>query len=205
MIISRTVLLVAILLLSASYGFAESTKDPKMAEGSLGIVEFETSCDKSVAGDFNRGVALLHHMMYKQAEQVFTQIAAKDPNCAMAYWGIAMTQLHPLWAPPSKEELAKGLGAVNTAKSKNPPTRREKDYVSAIELFYADFDTKDHKTRIVLWESGQKNVMNSNPEDADAVAFYALSHLATAPKADKTFSNQKESGAMLEELQKKDP
>ena len=205
MIISRTILLAAILLLSASMGLAEAAKDSKMAEGSLGVVTFENSCSDSVADDLNRGVALLHHMMYKQAEQVFVGITEKDPDCAMAYWGIAMTQFHPLWAPPSKEELAKGLGAVNTAKSKNPPTRREKDYVSAVELFYIDYDTKDHKSRIALWEAGQKNLMNSNPDDVDAVAFYALSHLATAPKADKTFAHQKESGASLEEQLKTAP
>ncbi|NIP56214.1 MAG: hypothetical protein GWO08_22785, partial [Gammaproteobacteria bacterium] len=98
-----------------------------------------------------------------------------------------------------------GLDAVNTAKSKNPPTEREQAYISAVEAFYVDHHEKDHKARIALWEQGQKNVMEANPDDEDAVAFYALSHLATAPKADKTFSQQKESGAILEELHKKVP
>lgn len=202
MILSRLVVLALILLFSINSSFSQDTK---MAEGSLGVVEFETSCDESVAADFNRGVALMHHMMYGQAEKVFAQIAEKDPNCAMAYWGIAMTQLHPLWAPPSEEELDKGLDAVNTAKSKNPPTKREQAYISAIELFYVDHHEKPHAERIVLWEDGQRTLMEAYPDDADAVSFYALSHLATAPKADKTFKHQQESGAMLEELQKTAP
>ena len=205
MIIMRFVLFIGVLLLSLNSTFAESEKDSKTAQGSLGVVEFEISCSDSVSDDFNRGVALLHHMMYKQAEQVFTEISEKDPECAMAYWGLAMTQVHPLWAPPSKEELSKGLTAVNTAKSKNPPTQREQAYITAIQGFYDGFETKDHPTRIAIWSEGQKKVMESNPDDEDAIAFYALSNLATAPKADKTFSHQKKSGAMLEELYIKAP
>ncbi len=152
---------IAVILLGMNMAFAEDAKDSQTAQGSLGVVEFETSCSDLVTDDFNRGVALLHHMMYKQAEQVFTEISEKDPDCAMAYWGLAMTQLHPLWAPPSKEELAKGLFAAKTAQSKNPPTEREQAYVTAIIGFYDDFETKDHPARIEIWEEGQKEVMQS--------------------------------------------
>lgn len=203
--ISKIVLFIVIALFSITSANAEDPKDSSKAQGSLGVVEFETSCSEAVAADFNRGVALLHHMMYKQAEQMFTEIIEKDPECAMAYWGLAMTQLHPLWAPPSKEELARGLFAVKTAQSKNPSTEREQAYVSAIQGFYDGFETKDHPTRIAIWEEGQKNIMETYPDDVDAAAFYALSHLATAPKADKAFSHQKASGAILEELYIKAP
>ncbi|GJM14853.1 MAG: hypothetical protein DHS20C13_01800 [Thermodesulfobacteriota bacterium] len=205
MFLYRATLFLGVLVLTLNSSFAESVINSQTAKGLLGIVEFETSCSDSVGEDFNRGVALLHHMMYKQAEQVFTEISEKDPDCAMAYWGLAMTQVHPLWAPPSKEELAKGLSAVKTAKSKNPQTEREQDYISAVEGFYDGFETKDHPTRIAIWEENQKKVMEANPNDVDAAAFYALSHLATAPKADKTFAHQKESGALLEELYIKAP
>ncbi len=203
--ISTYIYIIAAFLLGLNVAIAEDAKDSQTAQGSLGVVEFETSCSEAVSDDFNRGVALLHHMMYKQAEQVFTEISEKDPECAMAYWGLAMTQLHPLWAPPSKEELAKGLFAAKTAQSKNPPTEREQAYVFAIMGFYDGFETKDHPTRIAIWEEGQKKVMEDNPDDEDAVAFYALSHLATAPKDDKMFTHQKESGAILEELYVKVP
>ncbi|NIP56215.1 MAG: hypothetical protein GWO26_30355, partial [Phycisphaerae bacterium] len=66
----RTILVVTVFLLTAGFAVAETAKDSKTVEGSLGVVEFETSCSDAVAGDFNRAVALLHHMMYKQAEQV---------------------------------------------------------------------------------------------------------------------------------------
>lgn len=205
MTIFRFILVLVFVLLLQNSAFAEAEKEAKAAQDSLGVVEFQTSCRDAVAADFNRAVALLHHMMYKQAEQVFTEITEKDPDCAMGYWGLSMTQVHPLWAPPSKEEIARGLFAVKTAQSKNPPTEREQAYITAIQGFYEGFETKDHPTRIAIWEEGQKKVMESNPDDVDAAALYALSHLATAPKADKTYAHQKASGAILEELYIKAP
>ena len=74
------------------------TPSDLIGQDDLGTVEFETSCSPQVEADFERGLALLHHMMYEQAEDVFNGVAADDPACAMAYWGRAMTQLHPLWA-----------------------------------------------------------------------------------------------------------
>lgn len=79
---------------------------------------------------------MLHHMMYRQAEKEFKTVAELDPDCAMAYWGVAMTQFHPLWAEPSKEELTKGEEAVRKAKALKPPTKREQDYITAVEAFY---------------------------------------------------------------------
>ncbi len=172
---------------------------------SLGKVEFSISCSPKAQETFNSGVALLHHMMYAQAGNEFQKVAELDPGCSMAYWGIAMTLFHPLWAPPSEDELKKGQAAVEKAKQLIPKTPREQGYVSAVEAFYDGWQTKDHKTRIEAWREGQKKVLKNNPEDIDAGAFYALSLLATAPKKDKTFKNQKEAGFMLEELHEKAP
>jgi hypothetical protein len=54
---------------------------------------------------FTRGVALLHSFGYEEAAQVFSEIGAAEPNCGMAYWGVAMTYYHPVWAPPTREFL----------------------------------------------------------------------------------------------------
>ena len=81
----------------------------------------------------------------------------------MAYWGIAMTHFHPLWAPPSQEELKKGWAAVEQAKALTPPTAREQAYIAAVEAFYRDWATVDHSTRIAAWEAIQKKVHKANP------------------------------------------
>src|ERR1700741_2606301 len=65
----------------------------------LGTVNFPTSCSPQTQKDFERAVALLHSFAYSAAEKAFREIAAKEPDCAMAHWGVAMTYFHPLWEP----------------------------------------------------------------------------------------------------------
>ncbi len=60
-----------------------------------------------------RATTLLHNMMYIQAEALFNQAAMADPQCAMAQWGIAMANFHPLWpGGPTAEETARGTAAA---------------------------------------------------------------------------------------------
>jgi hypothetical protein len=158
-----------------------------------------------VQPQFNKGLALLHNMMYVQSEKEFKAVAKYEPDCAMAYWGIAMTLFHPLWAPPSSDELKRGWETIQKAAALNPPTKREMGYINAATAFYKDWESIDHPTRISAWEKHQEKLFSENPEDTDAGALYALAHLATASKGDKTFSHQKKAGAIIEDLRAKAP
>lgn len=177
-----------------------------MGQHDLGSVDFETSCSQEVEFHFEIGVALLHHMMYEQAEEAFEATAADDPSCAMAYWGMAMTQLHPLWAPPTEQELQKGREAVRQAKALEAPTEREQTYISAIAAYFEEAPDRDnHRARLAAWEEAQEKLHQAYPDDVDAGAFYALAHLATAPPDDKSFTHQERAGALLEELHAQHP
>lgn len=177
----------------------------KPAMQSVGVVDFTISCAPEVQSTFNQAVAVLHHMMYEQSRKLFIEAAENDPKCAMVQWGIAMTHLHPLWAPPSENELQKGLEAVRQADQMAAPTQRERDYIAAIRAFYSDWDTVPHGERIARWEAAQEKLYKANPDDIDAAAFYSLAHLATAPKADKTFTHNKAAGKILEQLHAQAP
>ena len=63
--------------------------DTPEGKGELGKVSFSTSCDPKVQADFDRAVAMLHSFWYSYAEKAFRDVLAKDPNCAIATWGIA--------------------------------------------------------------------------------------------------------------------
>ena len=168
-----------------------------------GRVELETSCQQAAAEHLNTGTTLLHHMMYEQAEAAFQEAFLADPACAMAQWGIAMTQLHPLWAPPTEQELFNGREAVDRARQLEPGSERERAYIDAISAFF--HTDGSFAERLAAWEAGQKSLHEAYPDDVDAAAFYALSRLATAPRNDKSFAAQAEAGAMLEDLLKKAP
>jgi hypothetical protein len=105
----------------------------------LGAVHFATACAPAVQPRFDRAVALLHSFHLDAAVGAFTEVAAADPSCGMAHWGVAMAWLgNPLAAPPSARGLQDGGAAVARARAVGDKTAREHDYIDAVEIFYKD-------------------------------------------------------------------
>src|SRR5262249_34106097 len=152
----------------------------------LGQVHFPVSCAPAVQPDFDRAVALLHSFWYSAAVKAFTAVADRDPGCAMAHWGVAMSWWYPLWEPPSAGALKQGWSAVERAKTVGTKTDRERDYVAAIETFYRDADRLDHRARALAYETAMEQVYLRYPGDREAAVFYALALDATALPTDKT-------------------
>ncbi|MBC7929948.1 MAG: hypothetical protein H7Z38_05205, partial [Rubrivivax sp.] len=111
----------------------------------LGRVNFPVSCTTQAQKQFTRAVAWLHSFEYEEAEKVFTEVTVIDPQCGMGYWGIAMSNYQPIWAPPSATELQKGWSTVEKAKTAGARTQRERDYIAAIEVFYKDSGKLDYR------------------------------------------------------------
>ncbi len=167
----------------------------------LGTVTFPVSCTPEVQKPFERGVALLHSFWYEEAQKEFQQIAADDPHCAMAHWGIAMSLWHQLWNQPDAKVIQHGLDEVHEAKTTDgPATAREKAYIAAISDFYGNSKNMNHDARAKAYSDAMKKVYESYPEDREAAVFYALSLLASGPHDDATFANRKQAAAILEKL-----
>ncbi len=166
----------------------------------IGEVNFAVSCSFSAQQKFNHAVAILHSFWYEEAESAFTDVIKTDPSCAMGYWGIAMSNWHPLWYPPSAEELSAGSKAAAAAAALGGRTDRERNYIDAISAFYRDSETLDHRTRAVAYEKAMEKVYLRYPEDREAAIFYALALNATASLSDKTYSNQKKAAQILNEI-----
>lgn len=148
----------------------------------LGTVDFPITCSEPAQAEFNRAVALLHHMTYPQAREAFGRVATADPRCAMAHWGIAMTLFQPLWPTrPRLEALQRGWEAVQKAEALRPPTERERLFVAAAEAFFLEPASSNYWLRIRRWQQASEKVHTSFPDDPEAAAFYALAQLATAP------------------------
>ncbi|MGJ7033227.1 hypothetical protein [Niabella hirudinis] len=164
----------------------------------LGVATFETSCPP-IKDDFNLGIKLLHSFEYDEAEKVFAGIIDKEPGCAMGYWGIAMSNFHPLWAPPTPDDLKKGARAIAFARSLTA-SGREKAYIAAIGAYYDQWETSDHRTRAQRFETAMKALAGRYPRDREATIFYALALNAAADPADKSFRRQLKAGQLLEAL-----
>lgn len=171
----------------------------------FGSVAFEISSRKNLQNKFNFAITLLHSFEYDEAEKAFANIIDEFPDCAMAYWGVAMSNFHPLWTPPSKPELKKGAKAIAIAQSITLKTKREEYYINAIAAFYQDWDKVDHKTRCLNFEKGMEYLHAKYPHDKEAAIFYALALNAAADPADKSFKKQKKAGSILATLYPDEP
>src|SRR6266481_6437365 len=167
----------------------------------LGRVNFETSCTPQAQEKFDRGLALVHSFFYPDSVQAFTEAAAADPQCAIAYWGIAVSHRpNPLVVPHPTSVLKNGLDAVEKGKAIGAKTERERDWLAAIELYYKDYDKVDQTQRGLAYERAMEALMQKYPDDSEAVVFYALALNETALPTDKTYANQLKAGAILEKV-----
>ena len=171
----------------------------------LGSVRFPITGNQPAQEGFQLGLKLLHSFEYDEAEKVFAKIIDQQPQCAMAYWGVAMANFHPLWTPPSEPELKKGVKALALAQSITEKSARESAYLAALAVFYADWEKLDHYARCVRFEKAMEALHAQYPADKEAAIFYALALNAAAKPTDKEFKNQKKAGQLLAALYPNEP
>ena len=175
-----------------------------MTEAQVGTVHFPSSCAESVRKPIERGVAMLHSFWYEEAEEQFQQIEKDDRYCAIAHWGVAMSLWHQLWNRPDEAILDRGTTELKQARALKNGTPRERDYIAALTLFYAH-PKKSYEKRVTAYSREMEKVVNRNPDDREAAAFYALSLLASEPNHDKNSIHRKEAAAVLEKLFAENP
>ena len=203
---SRVVLALAVILaLVPGRSLAQHEHEHAHAEGAperLGTVHFPTSCKPELEPAFERAVALLHSFAYVEAAKAFRDVAANDPGCAMAQWGIAMSYFHTIWGPPTPDEFAAGKAAAEKAASLAPTaSARERDFIAAIGAYYRG-DGVPHPERVAAFDKAMAGVAERQPDDHEAQIFHALAILAVAYNSppDKTYARQKQAAAILNRL-----
>ncbi len=172
----------------------------------LGTVKFETTCQPSVAPDFDRAVALLHSFWFWAAVDGFTKVAAADPTCGIAYWGLALSHWGNPFAgfrPP--QALAAGRAAVEKGRTVQGMSKREQAYLAAVAELYRDYETVDSRTRTLAYEKQMAALHEAYPKDTEATIYYALALSQNALPSDKTYRNQLAAGALLEPLFRSQP
>ena len=172
----------------------------------LGHVRFATSCRGVAQSGVEHGVAYLHSFWYERAAEAFDAAAAADSSCAMAFWGQAMSLLHPLWTPPSSADARVAISAIDRGLAAGKTTR-ERDYLRAIRAYYADYDRTEPRARLVRYALAMDTVRRRSPSDREAAIFYALALIAVgqASATDTTFTYQKRADSILEPLFRREP
>jgi tetratricopeptide (TPR) repeat protein len=206
-------LMAAALVCPAAPQAQEHQHEHVLTEQEVGSVHFATTCTEGMtAGEanrfedrFNRTVALLHSFQYEQTGVAFTAIAEKHPNCAMAWWGIAMSYYHGLWGNSQLDlgrtalEKARLIAATNAATS-----QREKEYIEALGEIYVQ-DSGDITAHAQGFEKKMGQLAATNPTDSEAAIFHALALKFSASRTDKTFANERKCGEILEPIFKEQP
>src|SRR5438132_3323204 len=190
---------------AAGLASAQSACAQHESDTRLGTVHFMTSCNETAQRGFDRGMRYQHSFWYRQAKEIFEDVAKADPECGMAFWGIALTLLsNPHGAPPASN-LPLGLAAIQKAKAVGAKTQRERDYIDALAVMYVDYDKIDHRSRVQAYLKAMEALAGRYPEDDEAQIAYAITLNVAASPADKSYANQLKGAAILEPIFKRQP
>jgi tetratricopeptide (TPR) repeat protein len=175
--------------------------DTDSQAGPLGKVSFPTSCDPKVQPAFDRAMAMLHSFWFPAGEKAFRDVLKEDPQCAIAYWGIASIQMNnPLagqGASPKGAEVA--LAALDEGRRIGAKTTRERDYIEAVAAYYQDFATRPERERQAARAKAFEALAQRYPQDDEAQIFSALYIAGTQTQADQTYAAYLKAAAILEE------
>jgi hypothetical protein len=199
-------LIAAVLLVfTAAHGM---TQEHQHGNGEkLGEVHFATSCNEPAQSDFDRAVALLHSFQFSRAIDGFNAALREDHTCAIAYWGIALSDWGNPFAPGTIDVRLLQLGRENAERgeSRGAKTDRERAYLAAVSNLYRDFGSTPQRARWLAYRDAMGEVAAKYPDDHEAQIFYALALAVAADLGDATYADQLKAGAILEKLFAEEP
>jgi len=175
------------------------------ADAKLGAVSFEISCKPQVQADFNRAVALLHSFWLDEAERTFMQLSIADPDCAMAFWGVAMADFNEVNGGPTADGVIRATQALARADEASEKDPREAAYIHALHLFFDGYTEKDPDVYARRYTDAMEEVATRYPNDTEAQVFYALALINSDPGEDVGLINLKKAVAILYPLFRKHP
>lgn len=189
----------AVSFLATSSGSAQEHEhsDQVPADAKLGAVSFEISCKAELQPDFNRAIALLHSFWHSEAQREFEKVAAADPNCAMAYWGEAMSHFHLGLSWPSAADIELGREALTKAESATEKNEREAAYIAALRELYTDFKIDDSWKYFKSYADRLSKIAAMYPNDLEAKVFYALALGLSQPPHDLELAETKKEVQLL--------
>jgi hypothetical protein len=165
----------------------------------VGTAHMEISCAPAVRARFDRALALLHNFWYARALMQFQEILQADPQCAMAYWGAAMTYNHPLWDEPSREDEAAAWAYVQKGLEARSQKDREHMYLLAAAALYKDAGAGTKRSRDEAYREQMAAAHAKYPDDETGL-FYGLSIIGAISEGTKGFETQGRAVALFESV-----
>src|SRR6188472_3284377 len=156
----------AAIAMTAAIGFGLTQSAlAQIDDSKLGKVHFETSCKAEAQKQFDRAMLYQHSFWYRASQRAFEDALKADPECGIAYWGIALSLLWNPHVPTPAKNLAEGATALAKAKTVGARTQRERDYLDALGAMYADYEKVDHRTRMQAYTKAMEQLAQRYPND----------------------------------------
>src|SRR6476646_9880473 len=195
----------AVAIAAAGLSLVQPAVGEEETDQRFGTVHFDTSCNETAQRRFDRGMRYQHSFWYQASKEIFEDVLKADPECGIAYWGIALSLLYNPHAPPPAPNLPLGLAAIQKGKAVGAKTQRERDYIDALAVFYTDYDKMPHGARVQAYLKAMEALAQKYPDDDEAQIFYAITLNVAASPNDKTYSNQLKGAALLEPIFRRQP
>jgi tetratricopeptide (TPR) repeat protein len=169
--------------------------------GQLGQVRFPVSCTPEAQRRFEHAMAVLHSFWWAEGERAFNAVLGADPDCAMAYWGLALSAWsNPFAGGPSGAMLARGAQAAGRAAALPAPSPRERGFIAASAALYRNPAASTNAVRLQAYADTMARLYRDFPGDTEIAIYHSLALVATAPRTDTTFAQQKRAAAILNPL-----
>jgi len=173
--------------------------------GDIGEVDFRVACEEAVREDFDHALGMMHHMMYVASREVFEEVIEADPDCAMAYWGVATAYIHPLWdAMPSEEVMQRSTQYLNQAREL-AETERERLLIESTAAFFEQPEDTGWRERLLSWSDAMEDAYNEFPDDLDIAALYGLARVSDAQYVEDRAAVLDEAEEVLREVFEQEP
>ncbi len=157
----------------------------------LGNISFPNSGAPEAQAAFLTGVKALHSFTFDEARFAFEEAQRIDPSFALAYWGQAMSDNHPLWDQQDIDAASgtlQRLAPTFEGRLAKAPTEKEKAYLTAIETLY--YSPGDKLERDYAYSDYMASMHERWPNDHEIAIFYSLSLLGTVRRGDRGFRRQ---------------
>jgi tetratricopeptide (TPR) repeat protein len=123
---------------------------------------------------FNQGLNLYYGFNHLEAYRSFKEVARLDPDCAMAYWGQALSlgpNINLPMDPADTETVYKALQKAIALKDKASPM--EQMMIDALSKRYTAEALKDRKSLDEAYANAMEEVAKQFPDHADVNTLYA--------------------------------
>ncbi|MGH7629829.1 MAG: hypothetical protein ACREOF_10695 [Gemmatimonadales bacterium] len=158
----------------------------------LGRVSFPVSCSKEAQRRFDHAMAVLHSFWWEEGDTAFNAVLAADSTCAMAHWGIALNAWgNPFAGGPTGPALAKGAQAARQASAMPARTPRGRGFIAATAALYRDAESTPNAARLQAYADTMARLYRSYPRDVEVAIYHGLALVATAPRTDTMFAQQR--------------